>query len=268
MAPNFDKLAKLSKKHQRKVKTLASFINASEMCCMELLERTSWDVETAANCFFAEGANDPYATAEVSFEINEAQANAWFNTYADAEANDMMLVDGILAFCSDLEVEPEDIVLLLLSYKMKAENMLEYKREEFMKGLKAIGCSSIGEVQKAFAALRSELDTKPSFKKIYAFSYNFAKKRGVKSLDRDVAVALWRILLDGRFGLVNEWCDFVETNHKHAITRDEWMQTFEFVHQIGTDLSEFDDNGAWPLLIDDFVEHMQETRAAGTKAKA
>jgi hypothetical protein len=69
------------------------------------------------------------------------------------------------------------------------------------------------------------------------------QKHGVKSLDRDVAIALWGILLEGRFGLIEEWSEYVETHHKHAITRDEWMQTFEFVHQIDIDLASFDDNG-------------------------
>jgi hypothetical protein len=113
--------------------------------------------------------------SEVSFDIDEGVANAWFDRYADSEATDMMYADGILQFCSDLKVEPEDVLLLLVSYKMKAENMLEYKREEFIRGLKAIGCSTAEEVQKAAPALRSELDSKPSFKKIYAFAYNFAK---------------------------------------------------------------------------------------------
>lgn len=62
-------------------------------------------------------------------------------------------------------------------------------------------------------------------------------------MDRDLGVALWRILLDGKFSLLDTWCSFVTANHKHAITKDEWSLTFEFVHSIDGDLDKFDENG-------------------------
>lgn len=43
-----------------------------------------------------------------------------------------------------------------------------------------------------------------------------------------------------------------------AITKDTWFQLFEFAKQFGDDLSNYDENGAWPYLIDEFVEWRQE----------
>jgi hypothetical protein len=43
-------------------------------------------------------------------------------------------VDGILSLCSDLGVEPEDVVVLVLSWHMNASSMGEYSREEFEQG--------------------------------------------------------------------------------------------------------------------------------------
>jgi DCN1-like protein 1/2 len=45
------------------------------------------------------------------------------------------------------------------------------------------------------------------------------------------------------------------------VTRDTWNQTLEFSRQIGEDMSGYDPAGAWPYLIDEFVEHKLEQKS-------
>lgn len=71
--------------------------------------------------------------------IDEKAVNEWFDKYKEADKPDLMAVDGMLSFCEDLGVDPEDVITLVLSYHMQAERMMEYKREEFLAGMRSIG---------------------------------------------------------------------------------------------------------------------------------
>ena len=55
--------------------------------------------------------------------------------------------------------------------------------------------------------------------------------------------------------------DSSPTVASQAITKDTWYQLFEFAKQFGDDLSSYDENGAWPYLIDEFVEWHEEKKA-------
>lgn len=46
---------------------------------------------------------------------------------------DAILVDGILEYCNDLGVAPEDVVMLVLAWNLEAEK-IEFKRQGFING--------------------------------------------------------------------------------------------------------------------------------------
>ena len=58
------------------------------------------------------------------------------------------------------------------------------------------------------------------------------------------------------------WCEFLETKFKKAVNRDLWDQTFKLVEETLRDesCSWWDENGAWPGVIDDFVAWVGEKR--------
>ena len=45
-----------------------------------------------------------------------------------------MLVDGMLEYCNDLAVAPEDVVMLVMAWNLEAEKMCEFKRQSFING--------------------------------------------------------------------------------------------------------------------------------------
>lgn len=94
------------------------------------------------------------------------------------------------------------------------------------------------------------------------FSFGFAKDPTQKSLALELAMGLWELLLPGYFPLLSHWLAFVKTHCRNSISKDVWMQVLDFGAQIRPDLSNFDENGAWPVLLDDFVTHMQSEFAA------
>jgi DCN1-like protein 1/2 len=99
------------------------------------------------------------------------------------------------------------------------------------------------------------------FREVYQYTFGFACEKGQKSMAPDTAVALWQLLFQGRgWGLIQLWSAFVEEFHKKAVTKDTWVQLLEFSKAIKGDLSNYDTEGAWPTLLDDFVDYVYAKR--------
>jgi len=47
-----------------------------------------------------------------------------------------------------------------------------------------------------------------------------------------------------------------------AVTKDVWDMLFTFSTSINDDMSNFDEDGAWPVLLDEFVEWWHEKKVA------
>lgn len=96
------------------------------------------------------------------------------------------------------------------------------------------------------------------FSRFYDFVFFVCRENGQKNITVSKAVSGWRLVLSGRFQLLTQFCDFVEKNQRHNISEDTWRQVLSF-SRIHEDLGGYDPAGAWPVLIDDFVEHMYRT---------
>ncbi|XP_021891081.1 DCN1-like protein, partial [Carica papaya] len=94
------------------------------------------------------------------------------------------------------------------------------------------------------------------FSNFYDFVFFMCRENGQKNITVSRAIAAWRLVLAGRFRLLNQWCDFVEKNQRHNISEDTWQQVLAFSRCVHENLEGYDPEGAWPVLIDDFVEHM------------
>ncbi|GAA0148734.1 ubiquitin-protein ligase [Lithospermum erythrorhizon] len=103
------------------------------------------------------------------------------------------------------------------------------------------------------------------FGRFYDFVFFICRENGQKNISKlavSKAVMAWRLVLAGRFRLLNEWCDFVEKNQRHNISEDTWRQVLAFSRCVHENLEGYDPEGAWPVLIDDFVEHMYRTKGS------
>lgn len=78
-------------------------------------------------------------------------------------------------FCEDIGVEPENVVMLVLAYKMGATQMGFFSQYEWLKGLTELECDSAVKMQSKLDYLKSILNDPNIFKSIYRYSYDFAK---------------------------------------------------------------------------------------------
>jgi DCN1-like protein 1/2 len=131
-----------------------------------------------------------------------------------------------------------------------------FRKEEFIDGMKSLGCDSANKLKQKLPELRQFLTNMRQFKLIYNFAFGFSREAGCRSLNFDVAIAMWRLLLGDKYPMVEEWIQFLESRGKrHDITKDTWEMLLDFLEiMVNQGIQGYDSNGAWPILIDEFVE--------------
>lgn len=185
--------------------------------------------------------------------------NALFETYRD-ENEDMILAEGIEQLCKDLQVSPDEFKVLVLAWKLNAEQMCRFTRDEFMNGLKAIRVDSIKGIQNRLPEIVNEVAQDADlFKDLYRFTFRFGldSASGQRILPTDMAVVLWRLVFTVREPpILERWLNFLECHQMiRGIPRDTWNMFLNFSEAVDNDLSSYDDTEAWPSLFDDFVEY-------------
>ncbi|CEP21421.1 Defective in cullin neddylation protein 1 [Cyberlindnera jadinii] len=110
--------------------------------------------------------------------------------------------------------------------------------------------------------LDKRLITDPDYlKKVYKFTFGFLLEDGQKTLPLETAIAYWDLLLTPVYGAkVGIWCDFLNESWKRAISKDTWNMFYVFLQDWDKDpeLKLYDEEAAWPSLIDEFVEHVHD----------
>ncbi|KAF5477273.1 hypothetical protein F2P56_003923, partial [Juglans regia] len=221
---------KLGRGHRDKLQQFMTITGASEKVAHQTLKASDWNLEGAFDVF--------YSLPQVKNFTDSRHLEELFNRYKDPYS-DMILVDGITLLCNDLQVDPQDIVTLVVSWHMKAATMCEFSKQEFLGGLQALGIDSLEKFRERIPFLRSELKDEQKFFEIYNFAFGWAKEKGQKSLALDTAIGMWQLLFaEKQWPLVDHWCQFLQT--------------------VGPTLSDYDAEGAWPYLIDEFVEYLNE----------
>ncbi|XP_060209004.1 uncharacterized protein LOC132636258 isoform X2 [Lycium barbarum] len=211
---------KLGFARKEKVQQFMSVTGASEKVAIQTLKTNDWHLEGALEAFYSQ---DHIKAA--------TEKNRWeglFKKYKEPNV-DMIMADGISNLCNDLQVDPGDIVMLVLSWKMKAENMCEFSKQEFIGGVQSLEIDSLEKFKKKIPVLRSQLKDEDTFRDIYNFTFEWAKEKGQKSLALETGIALWQLLFaELEWPLIDQWCQFIQERHNKPISRDVWCQLLEF----------------------------------------
>ncbi|KAJ8402496.1 hypothetical protein AAFF_G00365790 [Aldrovandia affinis] len=203
-------------------------------------------------------------TAASSDEFSLPHITELFSCYKD-ELDDAILEEGMERFCNDLCVDPAEFRVLVLAWKFQAATMCKFTRKEFVEGCKALKADSLEGICARFPCMLLEAQAEDNFKDLYRFTFQFGldSEEGQRSLHREIAIALWRLVFTQDTPDILEcWLDFLTENPSgvKGISRDTWNMFLNFTQVIGPDLSNYSEDEAWPSLFDTFVEWEVERR--------
>ncbi|XP_038156062.1 DCN1-like protein 4 isoform X1 [Cyprinodon tularosa] len=180
----------------------------------------------------------------------------WFYEYAAYD--NVVGPEGIEKFCEDIGVEPENVVMLVLAWKLDAQSMGYFTLQEWLRGMGSLQCDSTERLRNSLDYLRSVLNDSTSFKLIYRYAFDFAREKDQRSLDLNTAKCMLGLLLGKTWPLFPVFNQFLEQSKYKVINKDQWCNVLEFSRTINLDLSNYDEDGAWPVLLDEFVEWYKE----------
>jgi len=190
-----------------------------------------------------------------------ARLEALFDQYKD-EDNQIGPTE-IERFCTDLKVDPEDVVMIVLAYHLKCKEMGVFSRDEFVKGFESMGCDTLDKIRAELTKLRKELDDSTRFQAIYRYAFQFAKEEEQKCLGLEIAQGLLGLLLVERYPIVKSFITFLKQQDQYKVVNaDQWSSLLEFCKTIQPDFSNYDEDGAWPVIFDEWVTWAKTQKSA------
>lgn len=283
---------KLKHNQRERVRQFMAFTNTTEKTAIFCLNQFDWQLDVASDMYFQDPERflrhaDPANSSSRHYNNQQHSTNnqclhygvatnpsfdrrkfdALFNKYKSSDPNgeDKILIDGVERLLADLELEADSILVLILAWKCQAATQCEFSRQEFCIGLRELSVESNAAIDRIDKLKISLIDQETrltagqyNFKSLYQFTFSYAKNLQQKSLDLELAIAYWRILMTNRFKFLNLWIDFLQETHKRAITRDTWNLLLDFSVMIDDNMSNYDEEGAWPVLIDEFVDYSRK----------
>ncbi|KAF7777600.1 hypothetical protein Agabi119p4_3672 [Agaricus bisporus var. burnettii] len=207
------------------------------------------------------------------------RALALFSVYADPDEPDVVGPDGFEKLCQDAGLSMDGPVPLLLAWQVEAKEMAKISKEEWTKGSIALRVSSPQTLFTALTDLSDLLirdkppvkksktdsydrtrywtyasDPKSAFHKFYTYCFVLVKPPSSKNIEMETATAFWSVLLGSKYPLMNEVLGFIEEKGTYrAANKDLWNMMLEFCETINPNLDNFEADGAWPTLLDEFA---------------
>lgn len=182
-------------------------------------------------------------SSKIDDTFNAKRCINWFKTYITDDP-DALGPEGMERFCKDIAVDPEDVVMLVLAYKMGARQMGYFTLGEWQKGLTELQCDSIIKLQTKLDYLKCLMNDVNIFKNIYRYAYDFARDKDQRSMDIETAKAMLHLLLSKQWPLYGEFAQFLNQSKYKVINKDQWCNILEFSRTINNDLSNYDVDGA------------------------
>jgi len=242
-----------------------------ERTAARFLKASGWKVEAACDSYFqASGLGGPPQAKE------KESLTKLFDSYRSSnDEPDVVTVEGTMRyFADDLGLNLENAEILLPCEIIQAPAIGEMSREGFVDGWKKLGLDTIPKQKAYLAHAVATLSTDEElFKRVYRNTFMCAKEKGQKALSLETAMVYWDLLFappgkvwqTGSTDWLKLWTDFLKQNWSKTVNRDMWNQTYVFHLRTMEDpsLGFWNEDGAWPSVVDEFVAWAKKNRGDG-----
>lgn len=222
---------------------------------------------------------------------NAARAVALFQKYADPDEPNVIGPEGFSQLCDEAHIPMDGALPLVLAWQLQAKEMGKFTRDEWISAMSALQISSLPQLTVAVMDLDNLLikggqavkrpspapstvkkrgssdepyerstywtyvtDRKKAFSKLYAFCFAYAKPPTARNIDMETATAFWSVLLSPQYPIMAEVIEFInEKGTYKGVNKDLWGMMLEFCQTVNPNLEDYEADGAWPTLLDDFV---------------
>ncbi|SDA02409.1 BZ3501_MvSof-1269-A2-R1_Chr12-3g03581 [Microbotryum saponariae] len=256
---------------ETRVREFIDITGASPQEAARFLKTTSYRLDAALEAFF----NDPTAMRAAEQQrlsggeggTSIRNLDKLWDKYRDVEKPDEIHFEGTIRYCEDLGIAPEDIVMLAVAWLTKAPTMGHFSKKGWTDGWREARRDTI-ELQRSYIdRLRADLHKGDTFRKVYAFTFDYAKAEGQKSMQYEIAQELWKLLIpsdpaaDFPTSHLDLWLEFLRTRGERPVSKDTWNLFLDFTRTIDPLFQEHDEEAAWPSVIDDFVDFARHSLA-------
>ncbi|TFK27338.1 DUF298-domain-containing protein [Coprinopsis marcescibilis] len=206
-----------------------------------------------------------------------------FKSYADKDDPNTIGPEGFERLCGDAEIPLDGAIPLILAWQMNAADMAKISVDEWTKGTGILKASSLSALSTAMndlndlVVLKKPLlkrvakkehepydrtayysyadNPKSAFQKLYSYCFSLAKPEGSRNIDMETSCALWSVLLTPQYPFAADILEFINDKKDtyRATNKDLWSMMLEFCQTVNPTLQDYESDGAWPTLLDDFV---------------
>lgn len=221
------------------------------------------------------------------------RAQVLFSSFADEDDRDVIGPGGLEKLCTEADIPLDGAQPLILAWQLRSSEMGKFTKAEWLHGLGLLEISSLPVLAQALRELEELLirdkqalirsastssqakkrgstsakepynrtryreyasDPKTAFADLYLFCFALAKPPQARNIDLETAMALWSVLLAPRYPIINDLITFLpEKGTYKGANKDIWNMVHEFCRAVDPSLSNYEADGAWPSLLDDFV---------------
>ncbi|OEH74014.1 DCN1-like protein 5 [Cyclospora cayetanensis] len=280
-----------NQRHSCAIQQLQDITGCTKKAATELLRQNNFNLERTIDSFYSLSAErrrivlghgTEVGRVEGPSRVDEKKIAEFFDAYAVADPTGSpslkAIKEGGLERLSDhLDVGLDDVFFLVFAFHCGCRTQGVITRDDFFRGLKSLGLDTLTALKDSVQTLRKALfDDLGLLRKVYSYAFTYSLEPMQKQLPTELAIAYWRLLIEPlNWCLFSHFLQYIECiSNLSSVTKDAWLMVLEFAltsqapagieataeDNIDRALQEYEDDGAWPLVIDNFVDWMREER--------